>query len=439
MLKHPKDIYKPLIIPILLFIISTLLVTRWYDQLLSFNNPPEFKASLNFLQFTPYILFTGCLLLALRSNSRQFLFSIILALFCYYIISSQNLQKIQDQEFSSYYLNLLLIIIPLNLIFFSTKKRPITSINTIFIGIIISFEISIILFLAKFVQIVKSETFINFTYYSPNMAKVISTISKNIIGHLVPDSLFQGYYISNLGIATLIISLIFISLKYLFDFKHLYIGNKLLIIYLFSAIFLHNFQHAAMIFFSFCAFSFIILSMESSFSLAYLDDLTKLPGKKKLEKAMQNLEKNYTIAMVGVDLVKQTNNKYGYRVGDQALQKISTELQEIGGGSKAFRFAGDKFTVIFPGKNATEAVQYLEKFRASLCISTFIVRNKMRKKASISDRKKQRNKNEKTIRLSVSIGVANKDKQNNVPEKVLKKADMLLYESKKAGRNRITK
>jgi len=116
---------------------------------------------------------------------------------------------------------------------------------------------------------------------------------------------------------------------------------------------------------------------------------------------------------------------------------VASKLREMSGGSKAFRYGGEEFTAIFPGKDAEEAVPYLQKYRRMIENTPFMVRSKTRRKSTSENRGKTKLSGLRRATVTVSIGVAAPDKGLANPELVLKAADKSLYKAKKAGRNRV--
>ena len=196
-------------------------------------------------------------------------------------------------------------------------------------------------------------------------------------------------------------------------------------------------QPAIMIYFTTAGLILIIFTIESSFSLAYIDELTGLPGRRSLSETMANLGKNYSIAMIDIDLFKKFNDTYGHKTGDQVLKLVATKLSEVSGGAKSFRYGGEEFTTIFPGKSAKEAQIYMEEYRQTLEATQFVVRGKERISSSPNNRGIYSSKTHKQVQLTVSIGIAEYTKELAKPEKVLKLADKILYKAKRAGRNRV--
>lgn len=177
--------------------------------------------------------------------------------------------------------------------------------------------------------------------------------------------------------------------------------------------------------------------IESSFTLAYTDELTGLPGRRRLNEELINLGKRYSLAMIDVDHFKKFNDRYGHDAGDQVLRMIGKKLAELGGGGRAFRYGGEEFTAVFPGKDMDETLPYLERYRRQVAANGFVVRGKQRKKSGPENRSKTPPNRRNTVKVTVSIGLAGPKKGITDPASVLKLADQALYRAKKAGRNRI--
>ncbi|MBN2144951.1 MAG: GGDEF domain-containing protein [Candidatus Aureabacteria bacterium] len=168
--------------------------------------------------------------------------------------------------------------------------------------------------------------------------------------------------------------------------------------------------------------------IESSHSMAFRDELTGILGRRSLNDYILKLGSTYTIAMVDIDHFKKFNDRYGHATGDDVLRLVASILSEVGGGGKCFRYGGEEFTVVFPGKAAKDAVSFLEGVRERVASSVLTVRNKK------SNRSKQA---KKRVAVTISIGLAEKDGLFSTPEEVIHAADKALYRAKKSGRNRI--
>lgn len=177
----------------------------------------------------------------------------------------------------------------------------------------------------------------------------------------------------------------------------------------------------------------IVSVIEISYGRAYQDELTGLPARRALSEALSKLGKHYTVAMVDIDHFKRFNDFYGHDVGDQVLRMIASKLESAPGGGMAYRYGGEEFAILFPGKSIEETIGHLERLRKNIQDSGFILRGGERRFESPKKGKKLSNK----ISVTVSIGVAERNTRYFSPQEVVKAADRALYRAKKKGRNRV--
>ncbi len=182
----------------------------------------------------------------------------------------------------------------------------------------------------------------------------------------------------------------------------------------------------------------LIALLQESYRLAYHDELTGLPGRRALDERLQGLGPVCSFAMVDVDHFKQFNDTHGHNTGDQVLKLVAARLAEISGGGTAYRYGGEEFAVVFPDCRVEEALPHLEAMRGQIEHYKMAVRSEDRprdprkgskRRASISP--------DKTLSVTVSIGVAGRDDVATTPASVLRAADEALYRAKEAGRNRV--
>lgn len=169
----------------------------------------------------------------------------------------------------------------------------------------------------------------------------------------------------------------------------------------------------------------IIALLSESYYLAHYDELTAIPARRALLAHFGTLGRKYTIAMVDIDHFKQFNDTHGHDVGDEVLKLVASRLIDVTGGGSAYRYGGEEFTIVFPGKSTEEAREHLEKAREAVEKSSHALHVKNRKKPKI-------------LSVTISIGAAEKKPEDKDPSEVLKRADNALYKAKKAGRNRVT-
>lgn len=181
----------------------------------------------------------------------------------------------------------------------------------------------------------------------------------------------------------------------------------------------------------------IVFIIQNSYSMAYMDELTEIPGRRALREEMMKLSGNYVIAMVDIDFFKKFNDKYGHDVGDEVLRMVAAKLDRVTGGGRAYRYGGEEFAIIFSGKDLDDALPHLEKVRETVAQSAFSIRGKNRpkKKPEVikpADRVKK-------VSVTVSIGAAEKSLRRANAQEVLTAADKALYRAKQNGRNRVSK
>jgi diguanylate cyclase (GGDEF)-like protein len=204
----------------------------------------------------------------------------------------------------------------------------------------------------------------------------------------------------------------------------------------------------------FAAAAFILAGtiVESSYLLAYQDELTGLPSRRAFHESLLRLENIFSIAMVDIDHFKRCNDTYGHDTGDQVLRLVAGRLARVSGGGRAYRCGGEEFAVVFPGKTTSEVLPHLEDLRASIESSSFRLRGPERRhEPRASDRRDARPRTRtrgKTrelaqasaateLSVTASIGVATSSQKNSTPEEVIKAADKALYRAKNGGRNRV--
>jgi diguanylate cyclase (GGDEF)-like protein len=186
----------------------------------------------------------------------------------------------------------------------------------------------------------------------------------------------------------------------------------------------------------YCTAGLIIIGsvIEAAYAMAFQDELTGLPGRRALNTALHGSSRNFAIAMLDIDFFKKFNDRYGHDVGDQVLCMVASHLRRVGGGGKPYRYGGEEFTILFPGKSKEEAIPHLERLRQSIEASQFGLRSKKRPRKPPKKFKKVKTQH-KTVSVTISIGIAESGSNYSKPTAVMKAADQALYRAKKRGRN----
>ncbi|AZO44747.1 GGDEF and EAL domain-containing protein [Mesorhizobium sp. M7D.F.Ca.US.005.01.1.1] len=125
-----------------------------------------------------------------------------------------------------------------------------------------------------------------------------------------------------------------------------------------------------------------------------------------------------TLLLIDVDHFKQLNDTFGHQFGDLALAYLVKTSERIFAGGLVGRLGGDEFGVIIPHGDLAainkDVRQLLDTMRAG------------------------KSHEGKTIPLSISIGVALAPTHASNTTELMLVADLALYESKAAGRGRVT-
>jgi diguanylate cyclase (GGDEF)-like protein len=171
--------------------------------------------------------------------------------------------------------------------------------------------------------------------------------------------------------------------------------------------------------------------LEHGYDIAYLDELTGLPSRRAFNEALRLLRGHYAIAMCDVDLFKNLNDTYGHDVGDQVLKMIAGRLSSVRGGGRVFRHGGEEFAIVFRRTTASEALPFVESLRQDVAAADFQFRDS-RQKPGLEDWKAPSGK---VVRVTISIGFADRSDGRPTPETVFKAADEALYRAKASGRN----
>jgi diguanylate cyclase (GGDEF)-like protein len=130
-----------------------------------------------------------------------------------------------------------------------------------------------------------------------------------------------------------------------------------------------------------------------------------------------------SIFIFDIDHFKKYNDMHGHPEGDYLLKELSRILKENSReGDVTARYGGEEFIVLMPDTDKEGAVVYGEKIRK--VIESYPFRHREKQPSGY---------------LSVSGGVASFPFDGSSIEAVIRCADEALYESKRSGRNMITR
>ncbi len=164
-------------------------------------------------------------------------------------------------------------------------------------------------------------------------------------------------------------------------------------------------------------------------TIAHYDHLTGLPNRTALENYLEQTivsvdEQQQQLAFLYIDLdgFKKVNDTLGHQAGDHLLQKVAQRLSEIGSeGDITVRLGGDEFLVVLRTQRdqlIAQATAYGENIITNLN-RPFVLEY------------------EKVV-IGCSIGAAVYPLDSGNPIELMRMADQALYQSKRAGKNRMT-
>ena len=180
--------------------------------------------------------------------------------------------------------------------------------------------------------------------------------------------------------------------------------------------------------------AFLVALLQTSWRMAFLDELTGLPGRRALEERLLKLDDDYAIAMVDVDHFKRFNDTWGHDAGDEVLRMVAARLAGVGGGGRAYRYGGEEFAIIFGGSEVRDTLAALGALRKEIADETFVIRRRDRR---AGDTRRASADDEREVNITISVGVAGAGRGGDTPHEVMRSADKALYRAKKAGRNQV--
>lgn len=176
--------------------------------------------------------------------------------------------------------------------------------------------------------------------------------------------------------------------------------------------------------------------LQTSYAMAYHDELTGLAGRRAFNETLLRLGAEYVIAMIDIDHFKRFNDSYGHEVGDQVLRMVASHIALVSGGGQAFRYGGEEFAVVFPGKRLAATAPHLNALRSTIEGAGFTLRGRWRpRKKPTADKAVRLPRKE--VSVTVSMGAAEPSDRRVNPAQIVIAADRALYRAKKAGRNRL--
>jgi diguanylate cyclase (GGDEF)-like protein len=150
-----------------------------------------------------------------------------------------------------------------------------------------------------------------------------------------------------------------------------------------------------------------------------IDELTQIYNRKKLESVKDSLiNQNICVILFDIDNFKHINDTYGHLKGDEVLQTLANTIKHKVRSSDLFiRWGGEEFIIILQNLSDKEIAHKLaEKLRITI------------NEINIPE------VGHFSCSFGVSCGII---KTQDDIDKILNKADELLYKAKRNGKNRV--
>lgn len=181
--------------------------------------------------------------------------------------------------------------------------------------------------------------------------------------------------------------------------------------------------------FSFIASSLLILvktrSVKKLRHLSFTDSMTDLYNRKYLDYYMSKnkkklLTRTLAVIIIDIDYFKKYNDNYGHIEGDRVIKEVANTLKEsVRKGDIAIRYGGEEMVLILPDVSSHNAEAIVQKIQTNL-----------------KNKNIEHKYSEIDTRLTISIGIYATTFLNQDIYDLINKADIALYNAKKAGRNR---
>lgn len=127
-----------------------------------------------------------------------------------------------------------------------------------------------------------------------------------------------------------------------------------------------------------------------------------------------------SLLVFDIDHFKSINDSHGHDAGDCVLRELAALIQA--NGVRAYdicaRYGGEEFVILLPGTGLATAVEIAERVRQLVADHAFDYEGRR-------------------LSVTVSVGVADCDKDTTTGVELFKRADGALYDAKQAGRNRV--
>ena len=168
-------------------------------------------------------------------------------------------------------------------------------------------------------------------------------------------------------------------------------------------------------------------NVQLSLEMAITDPLTGLHNRRYMASHLDTLMKSasqtkpISFLILDIDYFKAVNDTHGHDVGDEVLREFANRISaNVRGIDLACRHGGEEFVVVMPDTDAGFAFTVAERLRQSIESTPIKI-----------------SRPPHALTITVSVGIASSIGGDDVPDKLLRRADQALYRAKREGRNRV--
>lgn len=169
-------------------------------------------------------------------------------------------------------------------------------------------------------------------------------------------------------------------------------------------------------------------SVQATIEMAVTDGLTGLHNRRYFDTHLTGMfeksasrQKPVALVMCDIDHFKRVNDNHGHDVGDEVIREFARRIKKnIRHVDLACRYGGEEFVVVMPDTDLALARIVAERIRQEVAAHPFIARG-----------------GAEQLPVTVSLGISCREGNEDTPEKLLKRADVALYNAKRGGRNQV--
>ena len=164
-------------------------------------------------------------------------------------------------------------------------------------------------------------------------------------------------------------------------------------------------------------------NVQLSLEMAITDQLTGLHNRRYMSRHLDTLLEGakksgrpLAFVIMDIDFFKAVNDTHGHDVGDEVLKEFASRIAaNVRGIDLACRYGGEEFVVVMPDTDIAFACSIAERLRQSIETTPIPI-----------------SRAPNTLNITISIGIARSEGENDTAEALLYRADQALYHAPNA-------